>query len=119
MCVLILAWKQIIKSPTLGKITLENFEIFALHDGKCQDEEKEKVTKLEPERRCNDIFNIDYKTTADYNHTTNMTTWTNKTMLIIVKTEKEFEDYNLWVHDDLSYSATVCKANEDNTILER
>ena len=50
-----------------------------------------------PELRCNDMFTIKYD-------------WTkNTTTLVLNKKGETFDDYSLYVHDDLSYSADVCR----------
>ena len=90
------AWENIFRSPKFKNIALANFDDYSLHSGLCLgDLTAEK--RLEPGLRCNDIFSIDYDTNKK------------STKLIIDKSGKEFDHYGLYVHDDLSYSAAVCR----------
>ena len=74
-------------------------------DNRCQTGfDRSKI--LEPSIRCNDMFSIDHDTS------------TNSSKLILQKTGEQFNDYSFATYDDLTYSASVCRRNEDTTIRE-
>ena len=59
-----------------------------------------------PELRCNDMFTINYD-------------WTkNTTTLVLNKTGETFDDYSLYVHNDSSYSADVCRTPTNDPAMD-
>ena len=95
--------RQIFKPSFLGGklIPKDAFVKHKLSNQICPTGTKTEGGHLMPELRCNDKFTIEYN-------------WTKQTtMLRLIKTDEIFNDYSLYVHDDETYSALVCRASTD------
>ena len=99
--------RQIFKPSFLGGKTIpkDAFVKHKLSNQICPNGTKTEGGHLMPNLRCNDKFTIEYNWEPLVPHQT--------TMLRLTNTDEIFNDYSLYVHDDGSYSALVCRASTD------
>ena len=89
-------------------LSWRNFHKYSHGTDKCPLGFVVGVNKLEPNKRCNDLFTIEE---VDDEH--------QYTQLHQTKTGEKFLHYTLIANDDLTYEARICKPEPEDLVIEK